>query len=107
MGKGKKIGHKINNKEKIMHMRKNQNIKILKSNKNYYIKKSKSYLDLNKFIDEESEGLTKKQINVIKKIGFKTIRISQTIPFAPFIFLGVLITIIVKGNILILVKNII
>tara|TARA_Y100000031_G_scaffold157077_1_gene215742 strand:+ start:6180 stop:7328 length:1149 start_codon:yes stop_codon:yes gene_type:complete len=70
-----------------------------------YIKKPKSFVDIDNFIDEESEGLTKEQINKIKKIGFKKIKVSQMIPFAPFIFFGVILTIIVKGNILIYIKN--
>jgi len=57
--------------------------------------------------DMESEGLTKQQINKIKDAGLKKIKISQTIAFAPFIFAGVLLTILVKGNILIVIMNLI
>ncbi|MBI2134884.1 hypothetical protein HYU09_02760 [Candidatus Woesearchaeota archaeon] len=52
-----------------------------------------------------SEGLTKKDIGKIKKLHSKgfikdhSIRIFQTIPFAPFIFIGVLLTLLSKGNI--------
>jgi len=58
-----------------------------------------------KEIDVEPEGLTKEQIQGIKKLGLKNVKISQTIPFAPFIFLGVLLTLIFKGNVLIVLMN--
>jgi len=52
-----------------------------------------------------SEGLEKKDVKKIKKLHSQgyikehTIRIFQTIPFAPFIFFGVILTIILKGSI--------
>ena len=81
--------------------------KIIKYKQAYYIKKPKGTIDLNNFIGEEAEGLTKEQISKIKEIGIKKVKVSQTLPFAPFMFLGVIITILGKGNILILVKNLI
>lgn len=77
------------------------NTQIFKYKGEYYIKTPKTHLELDNFIEEEAEGLTKMQIEKIKKIGIEKIKISQTIPFAPFIFLGVILTIIFKGNILI------
>ncbi|MEM4266547.1 MAG: hypothetical protein QW404_00630 [Candidatus Nanoarchaeia archaeon] len=38
-----------------------------------------------------------------KKLGFEHLRVQQTVPFAPFLFLGVLLTIISQGNILIFI----
>lgn len=80
---------------------------IIKCKQFYYIKKPKAVMDLDNFIGEEAEGLTREQINKIKRLGIKKIRVSQTIPFAPFIFLGVILTIIANGNILIVVKNLV
>ncbi|MBD3164014.1 hypothetical protein GF323_02350 [Candidatus Woesearchaeota archaeon] len=74
--------------------------KIIKNNSHCYIKQPKSLTQLNSFIKEEAEGLTQEQINKIRKTGFKKIRVSKTIPFAPFIFFGVILTILFKGNIL-------
>lgn len=60
----------------------------------------------NKLFSSFSGKLTEKDIKKIqklqaeKKINFKEIRIKKTIPFAPFIFSGVLLTYIVKGNIM-------
>jgi prepilin signal peptidase PulO-like enzyme (type II secretory pathway) len=55
------------------------------------------------FLNMEAEGLTRSQIEKIKAVGFRKLKISTTIPFAPFIFLGAIATLIVKGNVLILV----
>lgn len=54
------------------------------------------------YLNSESEGLTKGDIRKIKKIGFKKVKISSTVPFSPLIFFGVLATLLIKGNILIL-----
>jgi len=70
-----------------------------------YIKKPKQILKLDNFIDMESEGLTFQQLKKVKKTDIKTIKVSKTIPFAPFIFLGVILTLLFKGNILIFIKN--
>ena len=48
---------------------------------------------------EELKGLYKE-----KKIKFNTIRVFTTIPFAPFVFLGVLITLICHGNMIIYIR---
>ncbi|MFH1641592.1 MAG: A24 family peptidase C-terminal domain-containing protein [Nanoarchaeota archaeon] len=61
--------------------------------------------------DIRSEGLTKKDIDKIKKLAqkhpdFKTFQIQQTLPFAPFLFCGAILTIIAQGNVFIFLKNI-
>ncbi len=94
-------------KQELAALKKQQNIKIIKHKGNYFIQKPKSSFELDNFIGEEPEGLTRQQINKIKKLGIKKIRISQTIPFAIFIFLGVILTIISNGNILIVIKYLI
>lgn len=65
-------------------------------------------------IKSTAEGLTEKDIRVLEKLkhklGFESLAIQTTIPFAPFIFAGVLLTILFKGNmffsIITLLKNI-
>jgi len=77
---------------------------IIKKGKKYEKKIKQELFSLEKsFIEEEAEGITEADIKKIKKTDIKSIKIKQTIPFAPFIFLGVLLTLIAKGNILILV----
>jgi len=83
---------------------KSEKIEYIKFKDEYYLKQTKSMNLKKSIIDEEPEGLTLEQIKEIKKIGFKKIRISQTIPFAPFIFFGVIITLLVKGNIIIFLR---
>lgn len=82
-------------------------IEVIKYKGFYYVKRPKSSTDTGGFIGEEAEGLTNGQVNKIKELGIKKVLVSQMIPFAPFMFLGVLITLIVNGNILIVVKNLI
>lgn len=105
---GMVLSETIQKKDKITEnelneLKKQPNVKIIEYQKNYYIKKQKSQLDFDNFLEEEAEGLTQKQINKLKKIGIKKIKVSQTISFAPFMFLGVLLTTIANGNILILI----
>jgi Flp pilus assembly protein protease CpaA len=50
---------------------------------------------------EKINGLASK-----KMLSFNSIKIKHTIPFAPFLFLGVLITIIAQGNIFVTVQKI-
>ena len=54
--------------------------------------------DINMKLTEED---IEKIQNLYKKgkIKFKTIKIAKTVPFAPFMFLGVLLTYILQGNI--------
>jgi len=90
-------------KQELNGLKKQPDINIIKHQKNYYIIKPKSHMDFDNFLEEEAEGLTQKQINKLKEIGIKEIKVSQTIPFAPLMLLGVLLTIIANGNILILI----
>lgn len=80
--------------------------KKVKWNSGFISMENKDYL-----YEKTPEGLTKKEIKKIltlykdKKLKFKTIKAEQMVPFAPFMFLGVLLTLLAKGNILIVVKN--
>jgi hypothetical protein len=57
--------------------------------------------------EHRSGGLTEEEVTKlrelyqVKKIKFEHLKIQPTIPFAPFMFLGVILTIIFRGNILI------
>ena len=56
-----------------------------------------------------AEGLTKKDIEKLKKLelklGFEHLKIHQTMPFAPFMFLGVITALIAQGNVIIRLMN--
>lgn len=109
---GMVLSDMIEKKEKMTNqefndLNKEKSTEIIKYKEDYYIKRSKSPFNINNYIDEEAEGVTQKQIDKIKHVGFKFIRVSQTMPFAPFIFLGVIFTIIAKGNILIVIQKLI
>lgn len=56
-------------------------------------------------IEPTPDGLTEEEVKKLKslekKLRFEHIRIQQTIPFAPYMFSGVLLTVIFKGNIFI------
>ena len=60
-----------------------------------------------------AEGLTESDAEKIRelcskrRLNFSKIRIHQTLPFAPFIFLGVLLTLASQGNFVIFVKDLI
>lgn len=59
-------------------------------------------------ISKTGEGLTREDIESIKKLrktkklDFSKIMISQTLPFSPFLFFGVLLTLVASGNFIIL-----
>lgn len=55
-------------------------------------------------INDEAEGLTKEQIKKLRNSGIKIVRVAQTIPFAPLLFLGAVLTIVAKGNIFIVLR---
>ena len=93
------------NEEELNTLKKKDGTEVIKYKGEYYIKNRKSSITQNNYIDEEAEGLTTRQISKISELGFKKIRVSQTMPFAPLIFLGVILTIIAKGNILILIQK--
>lgn len=99
-----KIDKKKITKKELAMMKKQTDTELIKQDDYYFIKTSKTGFD-NGMINEAAEGLNKTQIREIKKMGFKKIKISQTIPFAPLIFAGVVLTILAKGNILIYIKN--
>lgn len=58
-------------------------------------------------------GLTEYDVNMIKnahrkgKLHFNELKVQQTIPFAPFMFLGTMMTIICQGNVILFVKALI
>lgn len=56
----------------------------------------------NYLIEPVSEGLTEEEIKKLKrlenKFSFEHLRVQQTTAFAPFIFLGALLTIVFQGN---------
>ncbi|MDP6547378.1 MAG: hypothetical protein QF917_00245 [Candidatus Woesearchaeota archaeon] len=79
---------------------------LIKKEGDKYSKNVKSAFYADNFLDEESEGLTQKQIEKISNTGIKKLRVSQMIPFAPFILVGVILTLIAKGNILIFILKI-
>ena len=60
----------------------------------------------NRLFRSVSRGLTNKEIKKIQRLHSQgdvkdhTIRIAYTVPFAPFMFLGVLVTLLCKGNII-------
>ena len=84
---------------------KKKNLEIVKHNNTYYIKSSLPLFPKDVLFNIDAEGLTQKQVDQIKNIGFEHITIYETMPFAPFMFFGALLTIIAKGNFLILLKN--
>ena len=59
---------------------------------------------------DRAEGLTDEEVKKIKdlrkrgKLDFSSITVLQTLPFSPFLFLGVILTIIAGGNFLLLIK---
>ena len=73
-----------------------------------------SYLNDKKhkyLFDISAEGLNKREVNKLHRlyktgeIKFEHLRIYQTIPFAFFMFLGVLLTILVRGDIMVVAKS--
>lgn len=73
--------------------------------KTQFYKKDRGVLDFGGFVNEDSEGLTVEQIRRLRSTGFKAFRIAETIPFAQFIFLGALATLLFNGNVLITLLN--
>jgi len=63
----------------------------------------------NSLIDSKTEGLTKEDVKKIKTLAkkhpdLKSFQIQQTLPFAPYLFLGTILTIISHGNFFVLLK---
>ncbi|MFH1511193.1 MAG: prepilin peptidase [Candidatus Woesearchaeota archaeon] len=82
-----------------------ETVGVSRSSKSRFSKKPRGLFDFGGFINEESEGLTKEQIGRLRATGFKTFKISESVPFAPFMFLGALATLFFKGNVLIILLN--
>ncbi|MBU4069704.1 MAG: hypothetical protein KJ646_01870 [Nanoarchaeota archaeon] len=95
---------KISKKE-LIELQKSQDIGVIRYLGENYLKKVKSFQNLESFLGGEPEGLTHSQIKKIQDMGIKKIKVSSTIPFAPFMFLGVIITLIVRSNILLFLKG--
>lgn len=93
------IRDKLTRKEK--EERLSAGAEIKRHNGIYYIRLE----DNEKNINKEEIELTRKKINELRQAGFNEIRIKQTIRLAPFIFIGVISTLIIKGNILIYLRN--
>jgi len=77
----------------------------IKIGKFHYFRLEKQINNQKSIFLTEAEGLTEEQIVKLKKIGFRKIRVARTIPFAPFIFSGVILTILIKGNIIYFLKS--
>lgn len=88
-------------------LQKKPEIEIMEQKNHYFISGSAPLLNANQAVIKADEGLTISQINHIKDIGFQKIKINQTIPFAPFIFFGTILTIVLNGNLLIVIKDLI
>ncbi|MBN2112444.1 hypothetical protein JW707_05090 [Candidatus Woesearchaeota archaeon] len=86
-------------KDEIKKVKDKEMIFVTKGNASYILG---GYKSAKEYIDVESEGLEKEHIEKIRKTGLKKVRISTTLPFAPLLFMGVLATLLIKGNILIL-----
>jgi len=86
-------------------IKKEKKYKKEKHNLLLFLKNENDYL-----FDIMPEGLTKDDIIKIKrllkngKLKFRNMKIHQTIPFAPFIFLGTIITMLVQGNLLVFLR---
>lgn len=61
------------------------------------------------YLFHPTEPLNEKNINNLKRLGkelgFEHLRIQQIVPFAPFLFIGVLLTLLVQGNIFVAVAR--
>ena len=85
-------------------LRKQSGIQVIRSKAGYIVRSEKKSFTNEGFLKEEPEGLNSQQVNRIQQLGVKKIRVSETVSFAPFIFAGVLMTLLVKGNVLILLQ---
>lgn len=68
-----------------------------------------SYMLESESIIKEQEGITEDNIKNLKKLSkehadLKDVYIHETLPFAPFMFTGVLITLFIRGNIIFYLK---
>ncbi|MGM5488132.1 MAG: prepilin peptidase [Nanobdellota archaeon] len=63
-----------------------------------------------KFIDPSSEGITSHDVRKLQELGKKHptlthVRVHQTMPFAPFLFVGVLLTLYFQGSLVAFLLN--
>lgn len=65
-------------------------------NKTFTKKLKRNGIKIVRLTEKEISALRK--LSISKKLGFKTLLIEKTIPFAPFVFIGVLLTYILGGN---------
>lgn len=87
---------------------------IIKDDKGYYSKENQSIITYFDFLTNARKRISSKffgrlgieevrkikDLEKAKKLNFKTVKTSKLFPFAPFMFLGVLITFISQGNFL-------
>jgi hypothetical protein len=87
--------------------------RIVKSGINY-TKKHETFINIsdilsstkNQLLDEINLKLTEddvkkiQKLNINKKLSFKEIKIVKNIPFAPFLFIGVIVTYLMEGSLL-------
>lgn len=63
------------------------------------------------YLFNPTQPLTKEDIDKIwklrRRLGLEHLKIQQTIPFAPFLFLGVLLTLLAQGNFILILVNLI
>jgi hypothetical protein len=68
--------------------------------KDYFIVlKPKSIISKSSLFDEE-DGITKDQVLEIQNLGINKIKIAKTMPFAPIIFIGTILTYLLNGAII-------
>lgn len=65
-----------------------------------YIKKERTLLQGGGILVSSPEGLTQRQAAWLQTLGFSHYRITKDIHFAPLLFIGVLVTIALRGNLL-------
>lgn len=79
--------------------------------KGQYVRTDKFYPGMEKVYEKKPEGLDENDIKNIQRLHrkgylhFNTIKIQQTLPFAPFMLAGTILTLLVKGNIIIWIRS--
>ncbi|MBW2991653.1 hypothetical protein KY345_00365 [Candidatus Woesearchaeota archaeon] len=104
----KELGELYTKKANINYLKQGmQPVEFIIKHKGHYFRTKTMPKESELIYEQKPEGLTKEDIEKIQKLHrtghlhFNTIRIQQTLPFAPFIFAGVLLSLLVKGNIII------
>lgn len=108
----RELGELHTKKQNINFLKKGmQPVQFITKHKNQYLRTQTIQPDTELVYEQKPEGLTKEDIDKIQKLHrtgnlhFNTLRIQQTIPFAPFMFAGILLTLLVKGNIIIWLRS--